>query len=141
MPTGSYTETCQNCYINDCQLVCQCMKPRFKPQMFTVSSLHLFPCRNQEVYNNKGQLDCLFSRNCKMPTGSYLETCNHCDLKDCQLECSCEANNNDVTNSTLNLLTCANDILHNDNGNLICAKYEITHTEQQDRQRNAYHIT
>lgn len=120
LPPGSYLQTCQSCQLNGNQLSCQCLTNNQYRQ-----STSLFNASNCSwVVNNNGQLYCQQQATSALPPGSYLQTCQSCQLNGNQLSCQCLTKNQYRQPTSLFNATNCSWIINN-NGYLQCSNQSL----------------
>jgi hypothetical protein len=113
LPVGSYNIKCKNCTLTDNKLSCICKNNRGTYSKNT--QIEMADCIGKDI-----NIDYEGNLICKLPKGSYLDTCQACSVQNNTLSCMCMNPYHQYINSTLDIKHC-NEITNKD-GKLTCEK-------------------
>lgn len=125
IPPGSYRQTCQNIRIEGSILRATCTNIAGQR---VAASIDLSVCRNRELNNNNGALFCAAPytpapqpQPQRPPVGSYQDSCRDEMMRGSILTARCTTRTGSVVNASIDVSTCGNREIYNDNGMLRCA--------------------
>jgi hypothetical protein len=116
IPSGSYTESCQNIALNGATLVAKCKNSRGQ---WVPASLSSFKLCIGDIANDNGSLRC--STGAALPVGSYTQSCRGIYINGNVVSASCKNDGGQwVTTSLPNVSQCLWGLANN-NGALTCS--------------------
>ena len=116
LPSGTYQQSCQRCYLYDGTLRCHCLDQTGGYQRTQLE--HANYCR--DIRNVKGQLACHRFHHSFLPEGNYRQTCKACRLTAFKLTCQCQNHVGTWQQTTLSLYIFCHSGVENIDGTLRC---------------------
>jgi CVNH domain len=115
LPQGSYRMSCYNGNVSGNTLTATCMDTYNNRRG---SSISINSCRNRDIANSNGRLVCTNAA----VRGSYQQTCDSAYMNGNILTARCADTNNYPRRSSINVDSCRNRNIANENGQLVCTR-------------------
>ncbi len=131
MPGGSWRNSCRNARVGNGVLYADCQTGHG----YNRTQITLSQCRSRALLNRGGNLQCANPNqnrgydqyrgpasysSAQLPGGSWSSSCRNAEMQGQTLVASCQNNNGVYRNASINVTQCAQNLVANRNGQLVC---------------------